>query len=359
MMTNSLKIGSKNGSYTVFFKMTDIEELNKLIRDDDFVIIDSNIAKLYQNKIKQILTRDRIYILEALEENKTFAALEPVYEFLMAHRIRKKSRIIAIGGGITQDISCFIASTIYRGIDWVFVPTTLLAQCDSCIGSKSSINLKSSKNSIGNFYPPSEIHIYFSFLNTLPEQEIKSGIGEIFKVSVIDNLTEFFNLTRKYKQLFFDKKELIEYIKYALLVKKKYIEIDEYDTGLRNIFNYGHSFGHALESASGFTIPHGVAVSMGIDIANYISYGLGMIEKDQLILMHQGLFKNFEMHIPKIGSVTAVLSALESDKKNTSNNFVFILLNKSNLIKIELENNELFKKNIKLALDFIKDGYAT
>jgi 3-dehydroquinate synthase len=210
------------------------------------------------------------------------------------------------------------------------------------------------KNVIGNFYPPREIYIISNFLLTLTDQEIKSGLGEIFKVSVIDGLDSFFEFSNNYDGLLMNRNLLSKYIKYALKVKKEYIEIDEYDRGVRNIFNYGHSFGHAIESASDFLIPHGIAVSIGMDIANFISLKYGFLDYDLLNKMHTPLLKNYIKYRDQMPKTSAMIKAISSDKKNTFKNFALILLGADNkLSKVEVKNDNFFADNLNLALEFI------
>ena len=134
--------------------------------------------------------------IEAKESNKSLDKIPDLIENILLVGFSRKGRIISIGGGITQDISCFIASTLFRGVEWLFVPTTLLAQADSCIGSKSSINVRKYKNQMGTYYPPGEILLDPDFLGTLKKDEIHSGIGEIIKVHIISGWSDFSKLER-------------------------------------------------------------------------------------------------------------------------------------------------------------------
>ncbi|MGV2387507.1 MAG UNVERIFIED_CONTAM: hypothetical protein LVR29_01675 [Microcystis novacekii LVE1205-3] len=160
---------------------------------------------------------------------------------------RKDCTLLVIGGGVIQDIGCFIASVLFRGIKWILIPTTLLAQCDSCIGSKSSINIQNFKNQIGTFYPPHEIILVFSVLKTLPSDEIRSGLGEIIKLNLLVGQSEVKQMKINLQKLSSDFLEIQNLILDALNIKRRYIERDEFDKGVRNILNYGHTFGHAYE----------------------------------------------------------------------------------------------------------------
>jgi len=204
-----------------------------------------------------------------------------IIERIVKLESRKETNIVVIGGGITQDVSCFAASVLYRGVDWYFVPTTLLAQADSCIGSKSSINMIPYKNLIGTFYPPKKIIICTEFVSTLPDKEFKSGLGEIAKCALLSGKEAFAEFAGNVDDILAGDREKLQLgIMRTLTYKKGLIEIDEFDEGIRNILNYGHTFGHAMESASEYRIPHGQAVSMGMLVANSVSAKRGYITKE-------------------------------------------------------------------------------
>lgn len=315
LVSEQLLIQSHRGPYNVFFNGTFFPEQDDA---EPHYLIDANVAQLYASELNAIITHPNVVLIEATEENKSIENILPVIEKLISNKIRRDHVLIAVGGGIIQDITCFIASTLLRGLSWFFVPTTLLAQADSCIGSKSSINLRGTKNILGTFNPPKSIFINTKYLETLESKDVSSGIGEIIKVHAIDGIAAFDQLADDFEQLYSDKTILLRYIQAALMIKRRYIEQDEFDHGIRNIFNYGHSFGHAIESATQFAIPHGIAVSIGMDMANYIAVERGLLSKDHYHRMHPVLAKNYQpysrTHIP----TEEMLSALMKDKKNTS-----------------------------------------
>jgi 3-dehydroquinate synthase len=200
---------------------------------------------------------------------------------------------------------------------WYFYPTTLLAQADSCIGSKSSINVGKTKNILGTFTPPEKIYITTSVLATLEEREFRSGLGEMLKVHAIDGPASFDRIAADYPRLFTDQELLRRYIWGSLAIKKAIIEEDEFDLGLRNIMNYGHSFGHALESATDFFIPHGIAVTVGMDMANYTSMRLGLMDASHYHRMHPPFKANYAGFLPPEIPLEFFVSALLKDKKHT------------------------------------------
>lgn len=289
-----------------------------LPRGEPHFLIDAKVARLYAAQLRFALEHGNTVVIEALEENKSLRQLIPVFERLVRDRVRRDHVLIAIGGGIIQDITCFIASTLLRGLPWRFLPTTLLAQADSCIGSKSSINLGDTKNVLGTFYPPQHVDIYAGFLDTLEERDLRSGCGEILKVHAIEGTAAFDRLATEFDALLTDRATLLRYIHAALSIKRRYVEADEFDRGIRNIFNYGHSFGHAIESATHYAVPHGVAVTMGMDMANFIAVRRGLLADTHYQRMHAVLRRNYAGFAPTAVPLDALLAALMRDKKNTS-----------------------------------------
>ena len=345
-VSDTIQIISHKGTYKVKFHRT-IQELAILLTDENyFFIVDEKIAQIYNTFLNPILNEKNSIVLQATEGNKSIENVIPIIETLVERNFRRNQILIAIGGGIIQDIVCFIASTIYRGVDWKYVPTTLLSQADSCIGSKSSINLGRIKNIIGTFNSPSEVFISPEFLTSLHINDLKSGIGEILKVCAIDSAETFNKLINDYDSLISNKSVLEEYIKKSLLIKQKFIEVDEFDKGIRNIFNYGHSFGHALETVTDFKVPHGIAVSIGMDMANQIAVWRNFISQQDYQRMHQVLIKNYSQYLPMIISQDAFFTVLARDKKNTSNTFTFILPDGSDcqIKKVQITPDELLKE---------------
>lgn len=317
-MSEKLVIQSHSGPYTVAFDGTLLSDNARLFEGTPHFLIDANVARLYASDLHAILDHPNTIVIDATEENKSIEKIIPVIERLVRNKVRRDHTLIAIGGGIIQDITCFIASTLLRGIPWRFVPTTLLAQADSCIGSKSSINLAATKNILGTFNPPQNIYIHAGFLETLEKKDIQSGVGEIIKVHAIDGIKAFDRLTADFDRLFDNRAVLLKYIRSALLIKKRFIEEDEFDRGIRNIFNYGHSFGHAIESATNYAVPHGIAVAIGMDMANHIAAERGLLPEGHYHRMHTILRKNYGKYATTPIPVDVMLSALMKDKKNTS-----------------------------------------
>jgi 3-dehydroquinate synthase len=317
-----LEIQSHSGPYTVAYFDSPKDAVRGMLTAECVVLVDARVSELYE--LADISGLRRIEI-DATEEAKSVAAIVPLFEQLAAMGLKRNQTLVAIGGGVVQDIACFIASVYMRGIDWRFVPTTLLAQADSAIGSKSSVNLKAGKNILGTFHPPKKIGVSVGFLKTLPEEEVRSGFGEIIKVHAIDGPDSFDHLASRFDRLASDDEVMSEFISRALKIKKRYIELDEFDRGPRNIFNYGHSFGHAIETATGYAIPHGIAVTIGMKVANDFAVRLGQTSADHRDRMLPILKQNYAPYASHPIDPETVFEAMAKDKKNSAAGYRIIV----------------------------------
>ena len=321
----NFKIRSRIHDYEVLFINNLEQTLSKEIKKGDFIIIDKNIKNLYHQKLKNILENNPYIVIDATEEQKSYSGLIPIIQTLITDGFKKNHRLIAIGGGITQDVTAFISSIIYRGVSWLFFPTTLLAQGDSCIGSKTSINFEGFKNQLGGFYPPHKIFIYSSFIQTLSDKEMKSGMGEMLHYFIISGKNDFEFYKQHYQDAFNNELVLSKIIGKSLEIKKNYIELDELDQNVRQVFNYGHSFGHAIESLTNYKIPHGIAVAFGMDVANFISVKMGILTpeiRNEIREITQYIWNDF--NISNL-DVSKFKMALSKDKKNVGTKLGLIL----------------------------------
>jgi 3-dehydroquinate synthase len=204
------------------------------------------------------------------------------------------------------------------------VPTTLLAQADSCIGSKSSINVGSIKNVLGTFTPPARVTVATRLLDTLSPEDVRSGVGEMLKVHAIEGPEAFDAIAADYERLFGDGSTMERYVRRSLEIKKRIIELDEFDRGPRNVMNYGHSFGHALESATDFAIPHGIAVTIGMDMANFTAERLER-SGGTFARMHPTLAANYSGFEGTPVPLDSFLEAIGKDKKNVGRELRLVL----------------------------------
>lgn len=325
-MSEPMVIRSHKGPYHVYFDESALETLDAADHTGLHLIIDDRVARLYEERMGRLLAGPSVLRLEASETTKSLERFPAYVEHLVGKGLRRDHRLVAIGGGIIQDTTCFLAATMLRGVKWSFYPTTLLAQCDSCIGSKSSINCGAAKNILGTFTPPAEIHLSTRFLDTLDERDVRSGVGEMLKVHAIAGPATFARFAAGYDALFTDRQAMEAAIRGSLTIKQGYIERDEFDQGPRLVFNLGHSFGHAIEAATDFAIPHGIAVTIGIDMANWISGRLDIADPALWRADHQVLARNYRGFADHPVPLDRFLAALAKDKKNTGTGSVTLIL---------------------------------
>ena len=322
---HDFKVKSIIHDYKVKFIEDSSSVLDNEIKDGDVIIMDQKLKDLYPMLTAAIPDNNVLIDIDAHEKQKSYEALIPIINKLIESGFRKNHRLIGIGGGITQDITAFTASIMYRGVDWIFFPTTLLAQGDSCIGSKTSINFGAYKNQVGGFYPPNRIYIDLNFLDTLSSADLQSGLGEMSHYFVVSSEEDFKKYKQNYTPALSNKTVLANMISKSLEIKKSYIEIDEYDQNERQVFNYGHSFGHAIESLTNYTIPHGIAVSFGMDMANYISVKMELLKPEIRNEIRELLEKIWEGYNIKNIDIEKFCNALAKDKKNVGKELRLIL----------------------------------
>jgi 3-dehydroquinate synthase len=347
-MSNPMVIRSLFRDYNVHFVGDFAPSLKELIDQSAFFVIDPNVWELYADRMGKMIPNERRLIVEANEESKSLETCQTIIRTLVDRQVRRNDRLVAIGGGIIQDVTAFSASILYRGVEWIYFPTTLLAQADSCIGSKTSINLGDKKNLIGNFYPPSEIYIDTAFLETLLVDDIKSGIGEILHYYVYAASPLFDELIADYSTVLRNRTLLEKHIRESLEIKKSLIETDEFDRGERNKFNYGHTFGHAIESVTDYAVKHGQAVAIGMDLANYASMKMGFMKSEIFHDLHERLSINFPEYDWRTIDLNRYFELLTKDKKNIGSNIGCILAKGPGMLfKEQIPLDDHFRKMIK------------
>lgn len=322
----SLQIKSNIHDYTAHFH-AELSFWDDLLALPNVVFVaDKKLSEVYPTLFSRITQNDLLFI-DALEENKNLDTVANVYRFLSGRKAKRNMNLVSLGGGIIQDITGFAASTMYRGIGWHFVPTTFLAQADSCVGSKTSLNFDGFKNILGGFYPPHNVHICPTFLNSLPEDDIRSGIGEVIKFLLLeDRIPVDVGQIEKLAESLWRGKSYLNAIHSSLSVKQSYIAQDEFDTGKRNLFNYGHCFGHALETASNYLVPHGQAVTIGMIFANFVSYERGLISVEFLTRLNRLMKRNLSVALCKSYFMTEkLLDAMKNDKKRVGPGLVIVM----------------------------------
>lgn len=360
-LVEDLVIQSHRGPYTVRFGPA-FAGLEDGVTEYQHLIVDARVAELYARPLARALSGRSVLRIEATEDNKSLERIPTYVLHLLEQGIRRDHVLIAVGGGIVQDIVAFLAATLLRGLPYRFYPTTLLAQADSCIGSKSSINVGGYKNQLGTFTPPEEILIATDVLDTLDEAALRSGIGEMIKVHIIAGWDDVRAIMPDSPRLLEDRPLLLHYLRRSLEIKKTKIEVDEFDRGERLIMNYGHSFGHAIESATDYAIPHGIAVTMGMAVANDLSVRLGFLDQTVSDELHPFLAANYagfeQVPIPE----ARFFDALGRDKKHGSAELFFILLRgPGQVFRARCPNDTRLRETCREALKRLarREGVAT
>ena len=302
-----------------------VEPLTRL--EQAYYVVDETVYRLYPALFCNIAP-DRLTVLTAVEENKTLETALAICERMTALNAKRNARLVSFGGGITQDVTGFAANVLYRGVHWTFVPTTLLAACDSCIGGKTSLNYKGYKNLLGTFYPPERIHVCAAFFETLSARDFFSGLGEVVKFNLLQGEAGLAEIEASLPALKGrDAATVARFTEKSLLFKKGFIERDEFDTGVRVHLNFAHTFGHALETTTHFAIPHGTAVAMGTIVANAISTARGLLDADTAARMERVLLSIIPAEsIPTHNDIDALAAAIRNDKKQTGDGITAVLL---------------------------------
>ena len=325
LLPEAIQIKSKIGNYSINWNTPQDEQYQSIFNQCRIAIVDKNVNRLYGDDPETFGRISHLIIQDAEEEKKTAETSLSICSKLLDYDFKRGETLVAIGGGIIQDLVTFSASILFRGIPWIFIPTTLLAQADSCIGGKSSINFYKWKNQLGNFYPPRRINIVPDFLETLTDQDIRSGLGEILKVHLLAGPSMVKEIITYLIQHPRDNEKFHQAIFRSLKVKSDIIEEDEFDTGKRLLLNFGHTFGHALETATNFGINHGIGVALGVDMAGFLSFQMGKISEDYFKTIHS-LVATLIRPEDKIDvDQESFIQALKHDKKTRPGQYCFIL----------------------------------
>jgi len=357
-MSETKQITSSIHNYTIYFE-NDFSFLTSLLTDSSAVfIIDQHVFDLYPNLFSSLKDNENLFLLDAVEEHKTLAFAEHIFDKVISLKPTKKTKIVSIGGGITQDVSGFVASTFYRGLSWTYIPTTLLAQADSCMGSKTSLNYESYKNILGTFYPPHHVHICIQFTNTLHEEDFYSGMGEVTKLHIMGGMDTMDRLINQLPQIHQkDIPAILDATRESLNIKWTYMDGDEFDQGKRNMLNYGHEFGHAIETATHYKIPHGQAIVIGMILANEIAVqkkhiSLALNEKINTLLF--SVLKSDHRQLLSVDN-ELIINAMKQDKKRIGNNLPLIMMNEQfEFFKV----TDLTEGEATNSLDYFKKTYC-
>ncbi len=326
-------------SYEIFIGYDILELIAKMIANSEIassyvIISDDNVWPLYGKQLLEGLQclsiNSNVIIFPAGETSKKLQSVIEISDKLCDFGIDRHSCLIALGGGVVGDLTGFIASVYMRGIPYIQVPTSLLAQVDSSVGGKTAIDLPQGKNLLGSFWQPSSVFIDMKCLETLPSCEYQNGLAEVIKYGIIKSEAFFQKLEDGVDKLRFQNREYLEeIILTSCRIKKDIVEIDEKETSRRRILNLGHTLGHALESTSGYTISHGNAIAIGMIAITRISEKLfSLSQKDRNRIENIISSLGLATKIPEDYSTDEILSALQKDKKKAGKKINFVLLKK-------------------------------
>lgn len=344
-MTSTLAVKTPSHPYRIHFFKDDFKDSARLLKnhlaeDRLFIVSDSRVARLYRKKLDAFWKTQfkPVWLtFSAGEKHKTLTTSEKLLTQLSRSGATRKSLILALGGGVAGDLAGFVASIYMRGIRFVQMPTTLLAQVDSAVGGKTGVDLMTGKNLAGSFYQPQAVYIHTAFLKTLPEREFRCGLAEVIKYGMIADAGFFLWLKKNVGHINCRDPHALEHIiRTSLKIKARVVAGDERESGQRAILNFGHTLGHAVETLSGYNkYSHGEAVAMGMVFATELSARLG-IGKPGMASVLKGLLRQFKLPVklPPLGA-KKYLDVIRRDKKAQNVTVNFVLAQKIGKVKIQ------------------------
>lgn len=326
--------------------------------DKLLVVIDQNVNQIYGNDLKrrfEQLTDELLwYEVPSGESSKSIEEFNNIADYALANQIRRQTPLWAVGGGVTGDLAGFVAASLLRGVPLYHLPTTLLAMVDSAIGGKTGINHRRGKNLIGAFYQPELVWANVDVLKTLREREWNCGIAEVLKYACISDHDIFSRVESILKNdPETNQEELISLIKKSAQIKVNIVNEDEKEAGKRSFLNFGHTFGHAIETFTEYQrFVHGEAVFIGLVAATWLSQKLGAPVTPEPLLNFTNQYRLSTLDL--CTSVNKVVSLMESDKKNITNTIRVIVLNDWGQPEIkEIEDKSLLESAVQFALQSV------
>lgn len=353
-MANRLTINyDKKPCYDIVFTQDFtglLEELEDFqIKEKKIAIIaDTNTASLYGEEVKELLLphckKVILHAIPAGEENKTLDTVKEIYKVLITEKYDRKDLLLALGGGVVGDITGYTAATYLRGVDFIQIPTTLLAQSDSSIGGKTGVDFDGYKNMVGAFYMPKLVYMNVGTLKTLDDRQFYSGFAEVMKHGLIKNAGFYeWLLDNMYEIHDRDMAVLEEMVMRSCEIKKLVVEKDPKEQGERALLNFGHTIGHAIEKAKHFTMLHGECISLGAVAAAFISWKHNWLSMEEYYEIRD-MYVPFNLPI-SIDDIDPqeILELTKSDKKMESGQIRFVLLKKVGkaVIDMTVTNEEI------------------
>lgn len=315
------------------------EEIGEFFEDESWrrrklcIVTDSNVGPLYAQSLKDIVAplvkECEVFVFPAGEANKNLKTVQDLYAFLIEHHFDRRDMLAALGGGVTGDMTGFAAATYLRGVDFIQIPTTMLAQVDSSIGGKTGVDFDAYKNMVGAFYMPKLVYMNLDTLQTLDARQFYNGFAEVMKHGLIKD-SKFYEwmIANMYEIGDRDPETLLALVKRSCEIKKSVVEKDPTEQGDRALLNFGHTLGHAIEKNSGFTMMHGECVALGCVAAAFISWKKGRIEmEDYYEIRDMFVPFNLPISVDEL-DIDRVVELTKSDKKMKSGQIRFVLLDK-------------------------------
>lgn len=321
------------------------------------IVSDSNVDAIYGAEVEQILKEDgwgtvHRFVFPAGEEHKTLDVISDLYEFLIQRQFDRSDVLLALGGGVTGDMTGYAAATYLRGIRFVQIPTSLLSMVDSSIGGKTGVDFRGYKNMVGAFYMPSLVYVNISVLKSLDERQCASGMGEIIKHSLIRD-AQYYSWLQNHKEdvLALQMNAMTDMVFRSQEIKKQVVENDPKEKGERAHLNFGHTIGHAIEKALNFSLLHGECVALGMVAASFISVLRGNITKDELLTIENVIASyGLPVHFNDLNNETIIDNCFH-DKKKEGNSIRFVLLN---AIGSCFTTTDVTKEEMNMAIDYLK-----
>lgn len=306
------------------------DEIKKVFNGNKIVVItDDNLNNIYGKELMESLSEDfstKFIVIKAGEKSKNFNSLMTIYNELLDFKLTRSDLIVAFGGGVVGDLAGFVASTFLRGISFIQIPTSLLAQVDSSVGGKVAVDLEKGKNLVGSFYHPKLVLIDTEILKTLPEKYFNDGLGEVIKYGAIKD-EKLFSKLENFENKDILKENMEDIIYNCCDIKRVVVENDEKDTGERMILNFGHTLGHGIEKVYNYeTYSHGEAVAIGMYKITSISEGIGITKKGTSERLKNLLCKYNLPIDAKITKEEELIEAIKLDKKNLNKELNVILI---------------------------------
>jgi len=333
----TLKVSLGDRSYPIYLGEELLSQAGELLREAGCgekvgIVTNPTVAEHYLKTVQETLGRSGFRVTSVLlpdgEEHKNLKSISAIYDQLIRERFERGSCVLALGGGVIGDLAGFAAATFLRGIPYVQVPTTLLAQVDSSVGGKTGVNHKEGKNLIGAFYQPKAVLIDVGVLYTLPRRELLAGLAEVIKYGIIEDPSLFGLLEEKLERLLvLDRALLEEAIAASCSIKARVVEKDEREEDYRSVLNFGHTIGHALESLTGYEkFLHGEAVAIGMAQAAAISVRQGVCDEESLRRIQRLIAKaGLPTAIPPDIKLSELVKKMEVDKKASGGKIKFVL----------------------------------